>query len=78
MQMFFTDNDGSVIEYTLATDPPEAMYWTTYKLKKSDIKILSKTDRSKAALYREKILDSILQGEKETDEYDSNKSSVSL
>ena len=52
--MFYND-----IEYTLRTDPPEAMYWSTYKLKKSDIKILSNTNRSEAAKLRQEILDDI-------------------
>lgn len=73
MEMFFTDEDGTVIQYDLVTDPPEAMYWTTYKLKKSHIKIISKMDRSTAASYREKILASILIGEKRADDNDRNK-----
>ena len=54
MNMFYGD-----IEYTLRTDPAEAMYWSTYKLKKSDIKILTKASRTDAARLRQEILDDI-------------------
>lgn len=60
--MYFVDSD-TTIEYTLVTDPPEAMYWRTYKLKKSHIKIITKTDRAQAAEYRAQILASIQTGE---------------
>lgn len=73
MEMFFTDEDGTVIQYDLVTDPPEAMYWTTYRLKKSHIKIISKMDRTEAASYREKILASILIGEQRADDDNRNK-----
>ena len=73
MDMFFTDEDGTIIQYDLVTDPPEAMYWTTYKLKKSHIKIISKMDRTHAASYREKILASILIGEQRADDDNKNK-----
>ena len=73
MDMFFTDEDGTIIQYDLVTDPPEAMYWTTYKLKKSHIKIISKMDRTEAATYREKILASILIGEQRADDDNKNK-----
>lgn len=73
MDMFFTDEDGTIIQYDLVTDPPEAMYWTTYKLKKSHIKIISKMDRTEAASYREKILASILIGEQRADDDNKNK-----
>ena len=63
MEMYFVEADETAIQYTLKTEPPEAMYWATYKLKKSDIKIISKMDRSQAAMYREKILASIHNGE---------------
>lgn len=54
MRMLYGD-----VEYTLKTDPPEAMYWSTYKLKKSDVKILTKASRSDAAKLRQEILDDI-------------------
>jgi hypothetical protein len=59
MKMYYK-RDGSAVEYKLVTDPPEATTWTTHRLKKSEIKITTKTDRSTAAQYREEILNDIL------------------
>ena len=58
MQMFYCEGDA-MIEYTLKTDPPEAQYWSTYKLKKSHIQIITPMDRTSKAEWREKILRSI-------------------
>lgn len=58
MQMFYCE-DGATIEYSLKTDPPEAEYWSTYRLKKSHIQIITPMDRSEKAAWREKILRSI-------------------
>jgi len=55
--------DGSVVEYKLVTDPKEATVWSTHRLKKSEIKIMTKCDRSTAAQYREEILSDILSRE---------------
>ena len=61
---FYIRNDGTHIEYELATDPPEAAFWRTYRLKATHIKVVGKYDRSeKAALARE-ICNSILEHEK--------------
>ena len=62
MQMLYK-KDGKLVEYKLATDPPEAEIWTTHRLKKSEIKIVSKYDRSTAAHLRQEILDDILSRE---------------
>jgi hypothetical protein len=52
--------DGSEIEFQLHTDPPEALFWSTYRLKKSDISIVTKgLDRSAKAELRQEILDEI-------------------
>ena len=58
MQMFYCEGDA-MIEYTLKTDTPEAQYWSTYKLKKSHIQIITPMDRTSKAEWREKILRSI-------------------
>ena len=58
MQMFYCEGDA-MIEYTLKTDPPEAQYWSTYKLKKSHIQFITPMDRTAKAEWREKILRSI-------------------
>ena len=61
---FYVRDDGTHIEYELATDPPEAAFWATYRLKSSHIKVIGKYDRSeKAALARE-ICNSIVKHEK--------------
>ena len=62
MQMFYKRN-GSLVEYKIVTDPEEAMYWTTHRLKKSEIKILTQCDRATAAQIRQEILDDILSRE---------------
>tara|TARA_B110000977_G_scaffold67705_1_gene91878 strand:- start:3331 stop:3642 length:312 start_codon:yes stop_codon:yes gene_type:complete len=62
MQMFYTQS-GNVVEYKLATDPIEANVWTTHRLKKSEIKIVSKAARATAALLREEILHDIISRE---------------
>ena len=59
MQYFYCDPDHGLVEFTYKTEPPEGVYWSTYKLKKSDIKILTKMDRAAAAEMRGKILEDI-------------------
>ena len=59
MQMYYK-RDGSVVEYKLVTDPKEATVWSTHRLKKSEIKIITKCNRTTAAEYRQEILDDIL------------------
>ena len=44
--MMMYNRAGEMIEYTIVTDPKDAMYWTTHKLKKSNIKITTKFDLS--------------------------------
>jgi len=63
MQMLYIDDDGTTVEYTLKTDPPEAIFWSTFKLQKSHIKIIGKMTREDAAMWRGKILDNILERE---------------
>ena len=51
---FFIRDDGTTVEYKLKTDPPEAVFWSTYKLKPAHVKIVGKYDRqTKNALARE-------------------------
>ena len=56
MQMYYCDDEDGVVEFMLKTDPPEGLYWSTYQLKKSDIEIITKMDRSGKARMRDKIL----------------------
>lgn len=64
MKMIYTTKTGQTIQYELKTDPEEAQYWTTYRLKKSDIKLKVKVDRSTAAKLRGEIFDDITSTEK--------------
>tara|TARA_R100001163_G_C5062954_1_gene200142 strand:+ start:1014 stop:1265 length:252 start_codon:yes stop_codon:yes gene_type:complete len=64
MQMYYGYKDPKtkeevIIEFTLKTEPPEGAYWSTYKLQKSDIVILTPMDRSEKAKMREAILNDI-------------------
>ena len=54
-EMFFTDIDGDVWQYELKTNPREAMYWDTYKLKVSYIKVLGSTDKETSKRVRLEI-----------------------
>lgn len=58
MRLFFTREDGEVIEFTY-TFPEEEWHHETRKLSKSDIKIITDKDRSEAAKIREEILNSV-------------------
>jgi len=54
-EMFFTDIDGDVWQYELNTDPPEATYWENYKLKITDIKVITKADKEIKNRVRQEI-----------------------
>lgn len=56
-QSFITDDDDKEWEYELKTDPPQAMFWSTHKIKKSEIKILNCPDRKKAAELRQMLFE---------------------
>lgn len=62
MQMFFTRECGEVIEFTYSF-PEDEWHHTTRKLTKSDVKLITKKDRSKAALIRGEIVDEVMQRE---------------
>jgi len=64
MIMLYYPKGKVPVKYNIVTDPPEALYWETYQLKKSDIKILTKLDRTSAAKMRDEILNDILKTEK--------------
>ena len=59
-EMFYTDIDGELWQYELKTDPPEAMYWETYKLKQTDIKIISGANKETKKRVRQEIYKDIL------------------
>ncbi len=54
-EMFFTDIDGDVWQYELHTEPPEATYWVGYKLKLTDIKVITEADKETKARVRQEI-----------------------
>ena len=58
VKLYFTRDDGELIEFTY-TFPKEEWHHSTRKLTKSDIKIVTKKDRTEAALVRQEILDDI-------------------
>lgn len=61
---FFIRDDGTTVEYKLKTDPPEAVFWSTYKLKPAHIKVVGSYDRqTKNALARE-ICNDIIESER--------------
>ena len=62
--MIYVTKSGEKIQYDLNTDPKEAQYWTTHRLKKSEIKLKVKVDRSTAAKLRGEIFDDITSTEK--------------
>jgi len=62
MHMYYK-RDGSAVEYKLVTDPKEATVWSTHRLKKSEIKIMTKCDRTTAAEHKQEIFDDILSRE---------------
>ena len=62
MNMYYK-RKGKLIQYKRITDPSEAEYWTTHRLKKSEIKIMTKCDRETAAALRQEILDDIISRE---------------
>ena len=59
MNMFYKTDDGKEIEYYLQTDPPEAMYWSTYRLKLTHIKLKNKYDKEVSRTLRKEIFNSI-------------------
>ena len=54
---------SEIISYQLKTDPLEAIYWSTYRLKKSDIDLLTQFDRTTTAEIKQEIFDDIVSRE---------------
>ena len=63
MEMYHQTEDGKLIQYELKTDPPEAIYWTTFRLLKSHIRVLTKLPKEEKTLYRTEIYDDIISRE---------------
>jgi hypothetical protein len=51
------------IEYRLATDPVDAVLWSTHRLKKGEVFLKVKLDKKLSAEIRQEILDDILSRE---------------
>tara|TARA_B110000858_G_C17807101_1_gene478698 strand:- start:5744 stop:5968 length:225 start_codon:yes stop_codon:yes gene_type:complete len=66
MKLYYADETHGLVEFSYKTEPDEAQYWATYKLQKSDIKIVTKMERSDAAEMRTKILQDIFLTEPNT------------
>jgi len=60
-ESFYLDIDGEKWQYMLVTDPEAALYWnpSSYKLKLSDIKIVSKCSPEDRKRLRREILKDI-------------------
>jgi hypothetical protein len=58
-EMFYRDIDNDLWQFELHTTPPEALYWTNYKIKLEDIKIISKADKHIRNRIRTEILKDI-------------------
>lgn len=59
MNMYYKTDAGEEVEYYLQTDPPEAMYWSTYRLKLTHVKLKNKYDKKISQALRKEIFDSI-------------------
>ena len=53
MQMWHKRKNGTLIEFVIVTDPPEALYWMTYKLKIADIRLVTKVPNTDKTEIRE-------------------------
>jgi|TARA_B110000211_G_C13771144_1_gene417571 hypothetical protein len=60
MRFTYARSPKEHFEYALKTDPPDAMYWTTYRLKKSDITLIDKFNRAMTADIKQEIFDDII------------------
>ena len=60
MQSTYRRSAKEQFRYALKTDPPDAMYWTTYRLKKSDITLIDKFNRAMTAEIKQEIFDDII------------------
>jgi hypothetical protein len=58
-ESFYTHDDGVVYKYELKTDPPEAMFWATKKLKPSELKVYDGQGKQVFGEVKETILEEI-------------------
>ena len=64
MQMWHRREDGTLIEFVIVTDPPEALYWMTYKLKVADIRLVTKVPTENKTHIRREIYEDIVARER--------------
>ena len=60
MQMWHERKNKSLIQFTIVTDPPEALYWTTYKLKVADVRLVTKVPKEEKTHIRREIYEDIV------------------
>jgi hypothetical protein len=56
--MFFTFEDATY-RFELHTDPPEAMYWSTYKVKASHLKVFDDNNKQVFGPAKEALLNDL-------------------
>lgn len=63
--MWHKKKDGTIIEFVIITNPSEALYWSlsSYKLKLTDIRILTKMPEKEMQIVRKEIFDDIVEKE---------------
>ena len=63
MEMIYVRENGTMVMYALKTNPPEAAFYSTTKLKKTEIKILSKVPAGERVKIREEKFNDIVNTE---------------
>lgn len=58
-EMIYVHDDGVRYKYELKTDPPEAMFWTTKKLKSGELKVYDSEGKQVFGKIKEIILEDI-------------------
>jgi len=61
---YFESTNNDTIKWTLKTKPLEAIYWKTYKVKKRDVRILSKVTPEQRKNLTNEIYEDIMLTEK--------------
>lgn len=64
MEMWHKRKDGTIVEFLIRTDPPEALYWMTYKLKVTDIMLITKVPAEEKTKLRREIYDELAEKER--------------
>ena len=64
MEMWHKTKEGQIVEFTITTDPPEALFWMTHKVKLNDIHIITKMPAKDKTKVRREIYDDILARDK--------------